>query len=510
MTIIGALPFNLQNGQTADATQVDANFAEIVTDVNANAAHNGVNTDITALTGLTTPITPAQGGSTIWYGAGAGTANAQTVPTPTPASFALNAGYTVFWLPSVDNTGATTLSVAGSTPKALFMQTASGAAPCIGGEVLTNQLAKATYDGGEWVLDLDVMVGFGTTKNIVSAATTDLGTALSHIVNITSTNTITSFGSTASLQRPLYKIAFSGILTLTYNAASMILPGSSSIVTAVGDTADALYLGSGNWQVINYARRNGQPLNFSAGFIQNYISGLTLTSTAGATSVGIAAGEATDSTNANTMLLNSAYTKTTASWVVGSGNGGLDTGAIAATTWYHVWLIKRVDTGVVDVLLSLSATAPTMPTNYTLKRRIGSVKTDGASQMIGYTQTGDQIIWNTMVADASNAAVTSVSRTVTTLTVPTGIVVNALFRAAVAIAHDTVTILITSLQETDQAASSPGVGDLGSSVAFLAGGGSFARLTNTSAQIGVRSSFANGTGFYLSTYGWIDTRGRFG
>ena len=47
--IVGTLPFQLQNGTTADATQVMADFNKILNDVNANAAKNGINTDITAL-----------------------------------------------------------------------------------------------------------------------------------------------------------------------------------------------------------------------------------------------------------------------------------------------------------------------------------------------------------------------------------------------------------------------------------------------------------------------------
>ena len=47
------------------------------------------------------------------------------------------------------------------------------------------------------------------------------------------------------------------------------------------------------------------------------------------------------------LSLASAYTKTTSAWGVGTGNGSLDTGSIANSTWYHVYLIKRVDTGVV-------------------------------------------------------------------------------------------------------------------------------------------------------------------
>src|SRR5450631_2008113 len=126
MTIINALPFNLQNGTTADATQVDANFNEVVNDVNNNAAHNGVNTDITALNGLVTPITPAQGGTTIFYGAGSGTANAQIVASLTPTGFTLTAGYSVYWIPSVGNTGALTLVVNGTAATAVKFQSNFG------------------------------------------------------------------------------------------------------------------------------------------------------------------------------------------------------------------------------------------------------------------------------------------------------------------------------------------------------------------------------------------------
>ena len=58
----------------------------------------------------------------------------------------------------------------------------------------------------------------------------------------------------------------------------------------------------------------------------------------------------------------------------------MDTGSVANNTWYHVHLIKRPVTGVVDVLFSLSATAPTLPTSYTIFRRIGSMRTDGSAR----------------------------------------------------------------------------------------------------------------------------------
>lgn len=54
------------------------------------------------------------------------------------------------------------------------------------------------------------------------------------------------------------------------------------------------------------------------------------------------------------MALTSGITKRLdAAWAVGTGNGGLDQGTIANAT-YHVHLIKRLDTGVVDAIFSLS------------------------------------------------------------------------------------------------------------------------------------------------------------
>ena len=69
----------------------------------------------------------------------------------------------------------------------------------------------------------------------------------------------------------------------------------------------------------------------------------------------------------------------------GDAGGGLDTGSVAADTEYNLWAIAK-DDATVDFLFSLSATAPTMPVDFTQKRRIGSVFTDGSSNIRAYTQ----------------------------------------------------------------------------------------------------------------------------
>lgn len=82
MSIISSLPFTLVNGQTADATQVMANFNTIVSGVNSSAAANGANSDITSLSGLTTPLAVSEGGT------GAATLAGANIVTNTGASVA--------------------------------------------------------------------------------------------------------------------------------------------------------------------------------------------------------------------------------------------------------------------------------------------------------------------------------------------------------------------------------------------------------------------------------------
>lgn len=514
MTIVAALPFTLQNGTTADATQVMADFDAIADDVNANAAHNGVNTDITALTGLTTPLTPTQGGSSVYHAGGSGnsggTANAQTVVTAVPDGFALTFGNRILFAAAFTNTGAMTLNVngTGATPVFKRVPDTGGEVALTGGEIQAGQLVECIYAGSVYTLNQNVpeLGGYGPFTNIVSAASVDLGTAPNHSVQVTGgPASITSFGSSASTTYPFYFVIFSGANTLVHNGSTLILLGNSNIPVAALDSALMFYNGAGAWLMLAYYPRNGQPLIFSANYLQNYLTGLTLSTAGGSGTFGVATGEATDSTNARVMLLASAYTKTTSSWAVGSGNGALDTGAIANATWYHVFLITRTDTGVVDVLFSLSATSPTLPASYTLFRRIGAMKTDGAAHWLAFTQTGGTFIWSAPVTDFTGLG--TASRVSTALSVPTGAAVEALFRAGQNIgAGSSAAIIFTSLQEADQTPVFGAVCDM-ANVQNTFTGGSFERLTNTSAQIGVRSANTVAT-ITISTFGWKDLRGQ--
>lgn len=240
--------------------------------------------------------------------------------------------------------------------------------------------------------------------------------------------------------------------------------------------------------------------------VRSYLAGLTLSTVGSSATFAIAVGVAADSTNATMLNLTSAYSKTTGAWAVGSGNGALDTGVIAINSWYHVHLIQRPDTRVVDVLISLSS-VPTLPVNYTLFRRIGSLKTDGASQWTVFTQFGDEFLWAVTVLDANNVALVSANRTLVTLTVPSSISVNALFRGIISTTPVGASIIFTSPYETDQASTATAAGyALRTTAAGDPAAGHFNIRTDTSSRVGVRSSSTSLV--YIATYGWIDRRGR--
>ncbi len=241
---------------------------------------------------------------------------------------------------------------------------------------------------------------------------------------------------------------------------------------------------------------------------RSYLAGCTLSTAGSSATMSIAAGVATDSTNVSMMQL-AAIAKTTSAWSVGTAQGGLDTGTIANATWYHFFVIQRTDTGVVDVLISLSATAPTMPTNYTLKRRIGSGKTNGSAQWVAFTQDGDLFELSTPVLDinSSSAGTSAVTRTLAS--VPTGVNVKALLNVRVAGGAATEGVVYISDLATTDVAASTGAAPLGIGTGLPATSMYFQASvrTNTSAQFRSRESAADSI-FAAATLGWIDRRGQ--
>jgi hypothetical protein len=155
----------------------------------------------------------------------------------------------------------------------------------------------------------------------------------------------------------------------------------------------------------------------------NYIGGL-ITSNNGSDAdhdIDIAIGSARSADNSDNLHLTTALTKQIdAAWAVGTNQGGLDTGSVAADTMYAIWLIKRPDTGIVDVLFSTSFTSPTMPANYTKKRLIAAIRTKaGSADIIAYLQSDNYFRYmGEQPQDVNDNTMTHLTYETGTLSVP--------------------------------------------------------------------------------------------
>ncbi|MCB1412592.1 MAG: DUF2793 domain-containing protein [Xanthobacteraceae bacterium] len=245
-----------------------------------------------------------------------------------------------------------------------------------------------------------------------------------------------------------------------------------------------------------------------ANLVQGHISGLTLSTAGASSSFGVASGIAADETGVDMLVLSSAISKTTGAWAAGSGNGALDAGSIAAATWYHVHLVRRTDTGAVDALVSLSATAPILPASYTLSRRIGAMKTDGSAKWVKFVQDGDVFTWDVPASDYVSVNNPGTSAILRALSVPSGLNVTALFHARCYMSSTpAVGTLFTDPAMTDTTPDFNSVQSLCNTVSAP-----FVNLrirTNASRQIRARlTTSASDVYFTLVTDGWIDRRGR--
>jgi hypothetical protein len=274
------------------------------------------------------------------------------------------------------------------------------------GRVTTLEAQNVVLDNG------DTLTG---TWTMPAATWTDLGTVTTVDINGGSIDGAIIGAASAAAG------TFAALVGTTFNATGAATFGSTVALNADPTTA----LQAATKQYVDAG-------DTAASAVVPFIDGLTLSNNATDVlkDIDISAGSASDATRAKIMTLASGLTKKLdAAWAVGTNAGALDgsesvPGTPDASTWYHIWLIMRSDTGVVDILASESATAPTMPTNYDYKLRIGAVLFDATPDLVKFRQKGDHFSWDLGVTDVNNVNGSSAGATVS-LTVPLGVVVQA-------------------------------------------------------------------------------------
>lgn len=192
-------------------------------------------------------------GGLAWGGTSSGSANAQVISA---SSFSQQDGQQVAFLAGLTNTGACTITLGTGSPIAVLKDTLSGPTTLTGGEITTDNAVMMIYDaarGAFHLIEYPQQTVTGALTDIAGGTTINLGSLASRNANVTGSGwTCTSFGSSASTSAPIYYLTFVSTGTLTYDGTALILPGRKNISVAAGDTAIAMYLGSGNWRVIVY------------------------------------------------------------------------------------------------------------------------------------------------------------------------------------------------------------------------------------------------------------------
>ncbi|WP_190234339.1 hypothetical protein [Mesorhizobium sp. M4A.F.Ca.ET.050.02.1.1] len=272
--------------------------------------------------------------------------------------------------------------------------------------------------------------------DMASAATLNLANSTGSIINVTGTVAITALGTLpAGAERDL---VFQGVLTFTHNATSLILPDAANITTAAGDVARMRSLGGGNWKCLAYQRAaiapyagpsstetlNNKSLVDNTTFIIDEADAtkkvkLQVSGVSTGTTRTLTAPDADGTVAINSRLIGSGFrnlkvqvtsdtqvtitadalsVEDTSGYLArlsavnvtaalnASGANGLDTGAEAASTWYYAWVIWNGTTTA--ALISMSATAPTMPGGYTHKLMVGAIRNDGSSNLWRTLQYG--------------------------------------------------------------------------------------------------------------------------
>ena len=298
--------------------------------------------------------------------------------------------------------------------------------------------------------------------------------------------------------------------TTVKSSNSALAAWSITLPTSPGANGQVLATdGSGNTSWV--AQSGG-----SATVPTNYIGGL-VTSNDGTTPnsvLDIAAGSASDTTNAVTISIG-AFTKSTAgAWASGSGGNGMGNGlTIANSTWYYDCLANNG--GTADIWFDTSATCANRPAGIsdTKYRRIGAFKTDSSAHILGFIQNGSTFLWKAKFAAYDYTAVNPGTGLVTTTVIaaPTGVKTELLAYGALSLlTNGTAALLRVWDPDTPTYYTGGGIGVIYLDQQQALTIGSQIRVwTNASGQIDTQLSFSDAnTTIYIQGYGYVDPRGQ--
>ena len=350
---------------------------------------------------------------------------------------------------------------------------------------------------------------------VASASSPDIWTPRNLAIDYTGTATCTGF--TAAPQAGARRILICAGAAVFTAGANMLIDGVSSgqsFTAAAGDRVYVLALTTTQFRLqpvtvalsqFVYSTVSGNPgrLQFPA----MWIRGLTYANNAGdpTNDLDITAGQCRDATDAHNLLLSALTKQSDVAWAVGTNAGMLDTGSIGNND-YFLWAILRSDTGICDVLCSLSSTAPTMPTNYDFKRLVGWFKRVGGTIVAFHTYEresgGLEYLWDTPTTDINLINTLTTARRTDAVKVPLtfSVLVHLL-----ALTNDASTAFYAIIYCPDHTDLVPSIGQSNSSMPSTLNAGVGVDLwirTSSTGTVAARATLATVDSYIVTTLGF--------
>lgn len=413
-------------------------------------------------------------------------------------------------------TSNATYATAAAMSGAIFTiipHTTSGASPTLAVDGLTaraiNLSTGVAIPTGALVEDTPYLVKYvhATTEFILLGAVGKNTLAALDIINGTSESSIATDDTL-----PIYDLS---------NTANrrMLVSDFLKVVNAL--TADASPDRAADYVMTYDASASGAKKvllqNLPGRLPRGYIDGCILSNGTDTTNdINIAAGVCRDSTNAVDITVAAMSGKQLdANWAAGAAAGMRNSGAGIANTTYHIYAVAKAD-GTQDIYAHTSTTVATVITalqaetggeDYLYARRIGSILRESAA-IVQFVQHGDYFERSSIANDVELVA-PGTSAVTQTLSVPSGIVVDATVLCSLTIAGAASIMLLSSLSATDETPTSNRATIHNSAGNTTQAGGLVRVKTNTSRQIRSRNNVSDASiTTRISTRGWYDYRGK--
>ena len=197
-----------------------------------------------------------------------------------------------------------------------------------------------------------------------------------------------------------------------------------------------------------------------------------------------------------------------AAWAEGTNAGGLDTGTVAADTFYYLFAIYNPTTQTSDALFSASKTSPTLPSGYTKKKYIAALYTDGSANIQSgsytFSDSGYRFRYSTRILDLNKTSgLSTSSRSAETISSPPHTVASASLYLQAPNISSVVSIVVTEDGEADVAPTSfPTINAFCGAAYFWNNTVEIAAKVNSASQIYLRSTYGTVTFFKWITLGW--------